>query len=59
MAKEINEGACFLDVPNGLGKGSNYLQKFVKASPQGNGPCNYAAEKADLNDPSLRISMGK
>lgn len=59
MAKEINEKACFLDMPNGLSNKINYTQKFVKAPDPGKYPCNYGAEKVNANDEAMKISMGR
>lgn len=59
MNKEVNEKACFLDMPNGLEDKSSYLQKFVRAPHQGKYPCNYEAEKVNPNDEAMKISMGR
>jgi hypothetical protein len=59
MNKEVNEKACFLDIPNGLEDKSSYLQKFVKAPNPGKYPCNYEAEKVNPNDEAMKISMGR
>jgi hypothetical protein len=59
MEKEINEDACFLDMPNGLSSSIKYNQSFVKAPNPGKYPCNYAAEKVPFNDEAMKISLGK
>jgi hypothetical protein len=59
MANETNEKACFLEIPNGISKEVNYLQKFVKAPHQGKYPCNYEAEKVNINDGAMKLSLGK
>lgn len=59
MGYEVDDKACFLDMPNGLEDKSSYKQKFVKAPNQGKYPCNYAAEKVNANDKAMKISMGR
>lgn len=58
MSKEVNEKACFLDMPNGLSKEIDYPQKFVRALNPGKYPCNYAAEKVDSSK-VMNMAMGK
>jgi hypothetical protein len=59
MANEVNEEACYLDMPNGLSKEINYPQKFVRAPKQGKYPCNEAAKKVPVSAEAMRISLGK
>jgi hypothetical protein len=58
MSKEVNEKACFLDMPNGLSKEIDYPQQFVRAANQGKNPCNYAAEKVDAAK-VMKMALGK
>lgn len=59
MGKEVNEEACYLDMPNGLSSKINYPQKFVRAPNQGKYPCNEAAKKVPASDLAMRMSLGK
>ncbi len=56
--KEVNEDACYLDMPHGL-HGIDYPQKFVKAKSEAPFPCNYKAEEVPVNNYAMKISLGK
>jgi hypothetical protein len=59
MSKEVNEKACFLDMPNGLEDKSSYLQKFVKA-PKFDYPMKASSEgkEVPVNNEAMKISLG-
>lgn len=58
MEYEINEEACYLDMPNGL-HDVKYNQKFIRAKSEHPYPCNYAAEKVPVKNEAIKILMRK
>lgn len=58
MEKEMNEKACYLDIPPGLEDKSSYLQKFVRA-PKSDYPNHPKKEKEINHNEIMNATLGK